>query len=184
MNRRREPPVLPGLTCRNPSLRPGGTAAWYTALSNYDHLRSAGKREVDIGILMMCHPSCWSACPMSRTTDRRPSISDGLQPRSWFSGPLVWHQSQSANLPELLAQFLPGLTPIAAYVHIAVEAGRGDRVRSRRMGGEPIHDRVRLHRQLERFPRLAAIGGTLDRARNAWDGVPVTDEDDVRVIGL
>src|SRR5262245_61596313 len=78
--------------------------------------------------------------------------------------PLVRHHSQRTDFSELLAELLPGLTPIRTHIHVPIEAPRGDYVRSRRMGGEPVHDRVRLHRQAKSFPRLATIDGALDRA--------------------
>src|SRR5215475_1587193 len=96
--------------------------------------------------------------------------------------PLVRHQGQGTDFPELLAQFLPGFTAIGTHIHVAVETGCSDYVWLSRMSGKPVHDRVRLHRQVEGLPRLAAIGGMLDCAGDAWDGVPVADEDDVRVI--
>src|SRR5438093_6396123 len=52
------------------------------------------------------------------------------------------------------------------------------------MCGEPVDDRIGLHREFDGLPRLARIFGTLDRAGNAWYSVPIAHKDDVGVIGL
>src|SRR5439155_17846433 len=78
---------------------------------------------------------------------------------------------QGANLPELLLQFVPGLSAVCTHVDVAIEARRSDDVGPLRVRREPVDDRVRLHWQLGGLPRLTTILGALDRAGDSWDRV-------------
>src|SRR5437870_11685838 len=60
---------------------------------------------------------------------------------------------QGANLPELLLQFVPGLSAVCTHVDVAIEARRSDDVGPLRVRREPVDDRVRLHWQLGGLPR-------------------------------
>lgn len=67
-------------------------------------------------------------------------------------GLLVWRPRQRADLAELLPQFLPRVTPVAAEVDVAVEAVGHDDVWVCQVCRKPVDRRVRLYRQWHRFP--------------------------------